>query len=354
MRTDSLIALKIGQDASSLATSLKPVLGRAAAVISGALTAIDGDGARVELAIRLRAFQGTIDESTDIAALTTSCFELCERALQALQTQEHERRAELRRLVAMVRDTVALLADDGEGFSNDISQAASRFTALMRIDDVHLLKQRLVAEVSDLQRVATSRRQQWHQTIEMFEARIVTLEKQLEAVQQEAAVDAVTGIANRRHFEQALRETLQSQREFVVAILDLDDFKAVNDTGGHAAGDAVLQAVAQMLTSSLRKHDLVARIGGDEFAVLGTQVTLRAAEPRIRNIVANLSTIRTRLDHPAHVSVSCGLAEYCAGDTAESLMRRADQALYEAKRHGKNRVVVKSPPFIRDLLHKRV
>jgi diguanylate cyclase len=354
MRTDSFIALKIGQDASSLAASLKPVLGRAAAAISGALTAFDGDGQRIDLASRVQAFQHAIDESTDVAALTTSCFDLCEQALHTLQTQEHERRAELRRLVAMVRDTVALLADDGEGFSNDITQAASRFNALVRINDVHLLKQRLLAEVTDLQRVATSRRRQWHQTVEMFEARIVTLEKQLEAVQQEAAVDAVTGIANRRHFEQTLRETLLTQREFVVAMLDLDDFKAVNDSGGHAAGDAVLQAVAQMLKSSLRKDDLVARFGGDEFALLGTQVTLRAAEPRIRSIVANLATIPTRLDHPAHVSVSCGLAEYCAGDTAESLLRRADQALYEAKRHGKNRMVVKSPPFIRDLLHRNV
>jgi diguanylate cyclase (GGDEF)-like protein len=135
-------------------------------------------------------------------------------------------------------------------------------------------------------------------------------------------------------------------------MFDLDDFTAINDTGGHAAGDAVLQAVAQTLKTSVRKHDLVARIGGDEFALIGSSVTLRDAEPRIRSIVATLATVPTGLQEPARVSVSCGLAEYCAGDTLESLQRRADQALYDAKRHGKNRVVVKSPPFIRDLLRK--
>ena len=82
-------------------------------------------------------------------------------------------------------------------------------------------------------------------------------------------------------------------------------------------------------------------------------VSLRDAEPRIKSIVASVATLPTNLEHPARVSVSCGLAEYCAGDTLESLLRRADQALYEAKRHGKNRVVVKSPPFIRDLLQKK-
>jgi DNA-binding NtrC family response regulator len=121
----------------------------------------------------------------------------------------------------------------------NISQAATRFNALLRINDVQQLKQRLTAEVGDLQRLATARQQQWRQTVEMFEARVVSLEKQMVAVQHEASLDAVTGIANRRHFEQALREALQSTpREFIVAVLDIDDFKTVNDTGGHAAGDA--------------------------------------------------------------------------------------------------------------------
>jgi diguanylate cyclase len=357
MRTDSLIALRIGQGTpGTLAASLRPVLDRSLDVIGEALETLESETVRIDLSGRLTEFRSALatgDDLERVGALTHTCFDLCEQALHALQSQQHERRTELRRLVALVRDTVTMLVGDGDAFSSDISQAATRFNALLRINDVQQLKQRLMAEVGDLQRLAAERKQQWHQTVEMFEARIVTLEKQLVAVKHEAALDPLTGVSNRRHFEHTLREALQSsQHDVIVAMLDLDDFKAVNDTGGHAAGDAVLQAVAQTLKSSVRKHDLVARIGGDEFALIGTSVSLRDAEPRIRSIVATLATIPTGLDQPSRVSVSCGLAEYCAGDTVESLLRRADQALYEAKRHGKNRVVVKSPPFIRDLLRK--
>jgi diguanylate cyclase len=357
MRTDSLIALKIGQDTPQSRVALRPLLERAAVAMGAAVQSLEGDGPRAELTEHLEAFRTALDGAADeehISVAMQACFSMGEQLLHTMQAQQDERRAELRRLVALVRDTVQLLVGDGDAFSTDISQAATRFNSLLRINDVQQLKQRLTAEVGDLQRLATARQQQWRQTVEMFEARIVSLEKQLVAVQHEASVDAVTGIANRRHFEQALREALQSTpREFIVAVLDVDDFKTVNDTGGHAAGDAVLQAVAQTLKSSVRKHDLVARFGGDEFAILGRMVSLRDAEPRIKSIVANVGTISTNLEHPGRVSVSCGLAEYCAGDTLESLLRRADQALYEAKRHGKNRVVVKSPPFIRDLLHKK-
>jgi diguanylate cyclase len=358
MRTDSLIALKIGQDTpESVGLALRPLLERAAAAMTTAVESLESEGPRAALIGQLESLRTSLQAASDeerMRVATHLCFDVCEQLLQAMQTQQHERRAELRRLVAMVRDTVQLLVGDGDAFSSDISQAAARFNSLLRINDVQQLKQRLTAEVGDLQRLATARQQQWRQTVEMFEARVVSLEKQLVAVQHEASLDAVTGIANRRHFEQALREALQSTpREFIVAMLDIDDFKTVNDTGGHAAGDAVLQAVAQALKSSVRKHDLVARLGGDEFAVLGRMVSLRDAEPRIKSIVATVATLPTNLEHPARVSLSCGLAEYCAGDTLESLLRRADQALYEAKRHGKNRVVVKSPPFIRDLLQKK-
>ena len=357
MRTDSMIALRIGQNApASVGDVLRSSLDRALGILTEALETLDSDAVRADLTGRVSDFRGALTAGGDlhhIGELTQRCFEMYEQALQALQTQQHERRSELRRLVALVRDTVSMLVGDGNAFSSDISQAATRFNALLGINDVHQLKQRLMKEVGELQRVATERKQQWQQTVEMFEARIVTLEKQLIAVKHEASLDPLTGVANRRYFEQSLRQMLQSsQREFVLAMFDLDDFKAINDTGGHAAGDAVLQAVAQTLKTSVRKHDVVARIGGDEFALIGSSVTLRDAEPRIRSIVATLATVPTGLEGPARVSVSCGLAEYCAGDTLESLQRRADQALYDAKRHGKNRVVVKSPPFIRDLLRK--
>jgi diguanylate cyclase len=139
----------------------------------------------------------------------------------------------------------------------------------------------------------------------------------------------------------------------VLVLLDVDDFKKINDTHGHAIGDRVLVAVASALRTAVRSNqDLVARIGGDEFAVLAIGLTLRQAESRFQNFISKLAPENTRSgDTPLPpVGISCGIAEFSAGDTVESLSQRADQALYEAKRAGKNRVVVKRKPYLRDLL----
>jgi diguanylate cyclase (GGDEF)-like protein len=354
MRGESLIALKLGRRAAATdPPELLPGMERALSLVRDVLPAIQDEMERRQLAGDIDALRTALeadDAAVRLEALAGSCLDLFERTVQALRSQHAEHRAELRAMVALVRDTTRLLAAGGDAFSADVTRAASRFHSLLRIDDVQQLKERLVAEVKGLHSVAADRQKQWKTSIAAFEERIVTLEQQLSAVRQEASHDSLTGIFNRRYFEQRVAQALAAPgRSFALAVIDLDDFKAINDRGGHAAGDRVLQAVASALRDSVRRHDVVARVGGDEFAVLASSVTLRDAELRVRDLVSALSRIPTGLEAPSHVSVSCGLAEYCAGDTVESVSRRADQALYEAKRQGKRRVVVKSPPFIRDL-----
>ena len=181
---------------------------------------------------------------------------------------------------------------------------------------------------------------------------MATLERQLAGVREEASLDPLTKVGNRRHFEAALSEQLRlSKRQFVVALFDLDDFKQINDTGGHQTGDRVLQEVARGLKTSTRPDDVVARIGGDEFAVLASGLTLRQAESRLRHPDADDDRDERDLEHPAH-HAELRRSGCSAGDTMQSLMARADQALYDAKRKGKNRVSVKALPFIRDLLSR--
>jgi diguanylate cyclase (GGDEF)-like protein len=318
---------------------------------------IESEQDRQALGARLDHVRGELvrtDDPQGVAVLTDGCFEICEHAVEALRVQHVEQRAELRRLVALVRDTVTMLAGDGDGFASDIEQAADRFSSLLEVTNLHELKTRLASEVGGLQRIALERQQQWRHTVQMFEARVEILERQLHAVKVEAAMDPLTGIPNRRLFEQRLREALEApERQLVVALFDLDHFKAVNDTGGHCAGDSLLRVVAQSLKSIVRKDDVVARIGGDEFAVLGVGVALRVMEQRLQSILKTLGAISTGVEDPPHVSASCGVAEYCAGDTLESLMRRADQALYDAKHQGRGRLAVKSAPFIRDLMNRQ-
>lgn len=358
MRGDSLIALKIGQRTPfTIASALRPALDRALALIGTVFIAVEDETERRDLNAKLDEFRRAFADAEDaeaVAALTEMCFDMCEHAVQSLQSQQLEHRTELGRIVALVRDTARILVGDGQILASDIAQAATRFNSLLRIDDLQQLKGRLTVEVQGLQRLAVQRQQQWQQSIAMFETRIVSLERQLSAATKEASLDPLTGISNRRHFEEALRQELQApDRQLVLALIDLDDFKAINDLGGHAAGDRVLERVAHVLKTAVRRKDVVARVGGDEFAVLVSGATLREAEPRLRTIVSALAAIPGGVAGRSHVSVSCGLAEYCAGDTLHSLMRRADQGLYDAKRQGKNRLVVKSPPFIRDLLRRK-
>jgi diguanylate cyclase (GGDEF)-like protein len=288
-----------------------------------------------------------------IPALAGACLEAARAAVTKSRERQAQQRAELAQFVALVRDTVTVLGGDADDPSTEITSAADRFSELLTISDVAQLKARLTQEVSQLRKLAEQRQRQWREATTSFMARVASLERQLAGVREEAALDALTRVGNRRHFEHALSERLrQAKRQFVVAVFDVDNFKKVNDTGGHQSGDHVLQEVAQGLKTSMHPEDVVVRIGGDEFAVIVSGLTLRQGESRLRAMLAHMTAALDRASKLPRVTLSCGAAECSAGDTMQSLMSRADQALYEAKRQGKNRVAVKALPFIRDLLSR--
>jgi diguanylate cyclase (GGDEF)-like protein len=162
--------------------------------------------------------------------------------------------------------------------------------------------------------------------------------------------DALTSVGNRRYFDQRLQEEMaRAQRAaspLGCLLIDIDHFKNINDRHGHAAGDVVLQTIAQRIRSELRGADVVARIGGEEFAVLLPQAEAsRAVEvaERIRQFVAGTPVATSCTAVALSVSVSIGVATLQtpfrdARATAQSLLREADKALYEAKSRGRNRI----------------
>jgi diguanylate cyclase (GGDEF)-like protein/PAS domain S-box-containing protein len=154
--------------------------------------------------------------------------------------------------------------------------------------------------------------------------------------------DHLTGVLNRRCFlERAERETTrQPQREppCCLAMVDVDHFKSVNDTHGHAAGDAVLRAIAETLRAGVRDADLVGRLGGEEFAVLMPATTPQDATALAETLRADVAALRLSHDGRAlQVTVSIGLSAY-GEPTLKRLLLDADAALYAAKRSGRNRV----------------
>jgi diguanylate cyclase (GGDEF)-like protein len=161
-----------------------------------------------------------------------------------------------------------------------------------------------------------------------------------------AAIDFLTGIYNRRHFEMLARAELARSQRYMrplsILMIDIDHFKAINDRMGHAAGDRILQNVAAVCRAEKRDSDVIARVGGEEFAILLTETAemaaVRFAERLRRQIGDSTPTI---FQEKVGVTVSIGVAGASVRTAGvESLMRQADQALYEAKHLGRDRVVL--------------
>jgi len=170
-----------------------------------------------------------------------------------------------------------------------------------------------------------------------------SLSARSQTLEHAALTDSLTGTQNRRYFDDALREYLDEferiGKPVGLMILDLDHFKAVNDTHGHNVGDEVLRAVAKCLKDMTRYHDVVARLGGEEFAVVApnmdNELLLKLAE-RIRKAVAAIAIVSGNVR--LKITTSVGLAVWDGKESADQFFRRADAQLYQAKNMGRNRV----------------
>jgi two-component system cell cycle response regulator len=164
----------------------------------------------------------------------------------------------------------------------------------------------------------------------------------LDTCEEEAFTDHLTGLANRRRFERQLeREVSRTSRyghAFCLLVLDIDDFKQVNDNHGHEAGDEALKSLARVLQEGTRGIDLAARIGGEEFAILLTETSLGAAMDVAERL--RLAIKGVQIPRVGQIAASFGVAECpSSAQTARELQAAADAALYQAKRQGRDRVV---------------
>jgi diguanylate cyclase len=176
---------------------------------------------------------------------------------------------------------------------------------------------------------------------------IAELKTNLEKVSTEAQTDALTGVGNRKVFEESVRrmtaEAIENGNELCLLMVDIDHFKQVNDTHGHQMGDAILKVVAGVLKDSVKGRDIVARYGGEEFAVLLPRTPIGGAMILAENLRAAVAgKLLRRKDTQqviGSVTVSIGVSAYGrAEDSREAWIKRADDALYHAKKNGRNRV----------------
>ena len=175
---------------------------------------------------------------------------------------------------------------------------------------------------------------------------ISELRQNLENVQREALTDPLTGIANRKEFDARLREMSREAKEngtpLSLLLLDIDFFKAFNDSFGHAVGDQVLRLVAKTMIDSIKGRDLAARLGGEEFAILLPETELAHAVivgNQVRVAVGSRKiVVRSTGENLGSVQASLGVAELLPDEALDNFIERADRALYSAKRNGRNQV----------------
>src|SRR4051794_1370490 len=254
---------------------------------------------------------------------------LCDTSLRARET------------LKTVLDLVEQVKSDANGIGvaiNDISaQLHSNVRGLAKLIDSLVEETGKVAGRSerlglDLQRSAD---------------KIGALERTLQDARREATTDGLTGIANRRYFDMSLQtmsgDAMNSGEDLSLLLVDIDHFKKVNDTWGHAAGDEMLQLVAATLTQTVKGQDCAARYGGEEFAVILPGTSLAAAVKvgdNIRTAIGRRLFVPRGAEHDVcSVTVSVGVGCYDPGEPLTKWVQRTDTALYEAKRSGRNRVV---------------
>lgn len=212
-------------------------------------------------------------------------------------------------------------------------------------DDLREVHRQLLAEIDRMiSSNATLKKELSHS-----EKILATQRQQIEALKTEVRIDGMTQLANRVYFDEKIEEMIRLRDRysdpFSLLLIDVDNFKEINDTHGHPGGDRILKGVAYKIKTTLRSSDFVARFGGDEFAAILIKAGATTAATTAEKVCRQVRESRFVLDgEEVFTSLSIGVAETAAGESVESLLKRADAALYRVKEAGRNGVAVAEPP----------
>ncbi len=299
---------------------------------------------------QINILQQIIANPIDKAAITDAEQNLRNAITQQgmLKQSMSEAKTTLKGLMSTFIDRLGEITSSTGDYKNKIAGYSLKIKASDNLPDLNSLLEDIMLDTNIVHKSAVESHEDMlntQQRTHEAEEKIKHLEKELADVSKLVHQDQLTGALNRRGLNEAFdRETKRSERNhktICIALLDIDNFKRLNDTLGHHAGDKALQHLSQLVQETLRPSDYVARYGGEEFVILLPDIDLDAAAATIARVQRELTKHFFLYDKDkVLITFSAGVAEYHNDETRDDVIGRADKAMYQAKKSGKNRVII--------------
>ncbi len=299
---------------------------------------------------QMHTLRASLDEAPSARAVQAAATVLAQTRLRQrdLRTERDQARQALKDLIQRMLSELGQLDEHTGRFSEGMLRYAETIERADSLESLAGVVREMVDESRSVHSLVSSTRGRLHEehsrAVEL-EAQVRELEQELRRLSDEVATDQLTQVANRRgmlaQFETERARQSREGGELAIGLLDIDNFKRLNDSLGHAAGDQALVALARHVRQSLRPVDGVARFGGEEFVVLLPSTPVDEAQKVLTRLQRELSaSLFMHEGREVFVTFSAGVTAYQPGEALELALERADEALYEAKRTGKNRTCI--------------
>jgi diguanylate cyclase len=274
------------------------------------------------------------------------CEDLYERhfTFKRIQDAVLETGGAMSRELGVVVRTLEDAERDTAAYGEALAGASGTLEASTDESSLRRMVEGLVSATARMQR----RSRELERRLQETSSEVDQLRDNLEKVREEAMTDALTGVANRKRFDEAMRRSRRAAElqgeDFSLILCDIDHFKRFNDTWGHQTGDQIIRFVAACLSRFSKDHHLVARYGGEEFAVVLPKTRLEDAAKiaeKVRATVESKRLLRKSTNEDlGHITVSMGVSQHRLGESVEELIERTDVNLYKSKQTGRNRLTI--------------
>ncbi len=253
--------------------------------------------------------------------------------------------SEFKDIIKILSSGISTLNTENQNFITNIHEETLKLEKITQLDDIRKIKEELVENLSNVKTFIKQKQDQDANHLEQLSNKVETLKVELESTKKTSLTDGLTGAFNRLALDTKISKLItEDKRGFSIIMLDIDNFKLINDSYGHPVGDRVLMALVQKCKRLIREGDFLARYGGEEFMIIFPGTSLRNTLKKAQLLCEKIAVSEYAVDDadgskPLSFTVSIGVSTRQRGDTVDAIIGRADKALYKAKHHGKNCVV---------------